>query len=198
MNQKGEAILFCVLILVILSGLFTLCGLELERSFSQLQTRTTLFLCAKETKTEFKKYMTLMGRSNWALKHLSQAQLVAMMIPGLQGVALKASKLKKALKTIQHIALGKYILTLKALKLKGCPVNPEIFQTPFYLSGLTYRRDQKGAAIIRKKQWTYPFMKNPYLLNLKINATQFEAPFPKVYFTAQEKREMSYSPFFSP
>jgi hypothetical protein len=88
MNQKGEAILFCVLILVILSGLFTLCGLELERSFTQLQTRTTLFLCAKETKTEVKKYMTLMGRSNWALKHLSQAQLVAMMIPGLQGVAL--------------------------------------------------------------------------------------------------------------
>lgn len=191
MNQKGEAMIFCVLILVIMSGLFTLCGLELERSFSQLKTRTTLFLCVKESKAELRNYMTLMGRSNWALKNISKAQLVAMMIPGLQGVALEADKLKKALQVIQGAALGKYLVNLRSLKLKGCPLGPQAFQTPFYLSGLNYRRGGKGEAILRKTQWTTLFIKTPYLLTLRVNATQFEAPDPKIYFRSEEKRGMS-------
>ena len=94
-NQKGEAILFCVLILVALSGLLTLCSLELQHHFSSMKKRTTLFLCVKETKGELNLYLKSMGRLNWLLQNVSRAQMIAVFYPPLWPVVGNAEKLKK-------------------------------------------------------------------------------------------------------
>ena len=94
-NQKGEAILFCVLILVALSGLLTLCSLELQHHFSSMKKRTTLFLCVKETKGELHLYLKSMGRLNWLLQNVSRAQMIAIFYPPLWPVVGNAEKLKK-------------------------------------------------------------------------------------------------------
>jgi hypothetical protein len=198
MNQKGEGILFCLFILVVLSGLLTLCGLELERSFRLLQKRTHLFLCVKETKLEIYHYLKLNGRTNWALNHLAEAQLVAMFIPGLQGMALNAEKLKKALKTIQNVTLATYLNKMTKLKMKGCPIDHRMVITPFILTLTGYQRGAQGQIKLRRQKWTYSFVKPPYQLQLAINAESWESPHPVIRFQAKETgvilSSLSYSP----
>jgi hypothetical protein len=103
MNQRGEALLFCILILTLLSGLLTLCGLELHRSYKQLEKRTKFFLCIKESKGELKQFLHGMGRTNWMIKNTSRAQYLFAVIPGLQGASLKARKIKKILQFLNQI-----------------------------------------------------------------------------------------------
>jgi hypothetical protein len=198
MNQKGEGVLFCLLILVALSGLLTLCGLELERSFRFLQKRTHLFLCVKETKLEIDHYLKFNGRLNWALGHLSEAQLVAMFIPGLQGIALNAEELKKVLKTIQNTTLATYLNKLSKLKTKGCPIDPRMVITPFILKLTGYHRGAQEQIKLRRQKWTYTFVKPPYQLVLDINAEGWEAPNPVIGFQARETGAILSSLSFSP
>ena len=186
-NQKGEAILFCVLILVVLSGLLTLCGLELQRNFSSMKKRTNLFICVKESKGEFNNYMKLMGRTNWALKNISKAQVVAAFIPGLQGAALEADKLKRALKAIQQASLVTYMAKIIEFKKKACPLDPQMALTPFLLTGAQYKRGLDDVALLRKSTWTYFYFEKPYLLTLKGDASQFERISPKIIYRAEEK-----------
>ncbi len=186
MNQKGEAVLFCVLILVVLSGLLTLCGLELQSSFRLLEKRTKLFLCAKEAKEELHQYLKISGQTNWGLKNTSKAQIIAAFIPGLQGVAIEAEKLKKILKGMQNVALSKYLFKISALKSKGCPIDPQSFMTPFLFEGMKYRRGLQEEIILRKHQWTYIFFEKPYILTVKIDATRFENPHPEISYQAKE------------
>lgn len=190
MNEKGEVTIFCVLILVALSGLLTLTGLELQRSFRLLQNRTELFLCVKETKGEFNNYMKFMGRTNWLLKNTSRAQLVMFLIPGLQGAAMNADRLKRVVKHIQNATLVVYTKKMIDLKNKGCPLDPQMLLTPFELSLKGYKRGIDDTAILRKKEWTYYFLKKPYLLTLKINAQGFERIHPEIKYKAMEKGAM--------
>jgi hypothetical protein len=186
-NQKGEAILFCVLILVVLSGLLTLCGLELQRNFSSMKKRTNLFLCVKESKGEFNNYMTLMGRTNWALKNISKAQMVAAFIPGLQGAALEADKLKRALKAIQQVSLAAYVAKIIELKKKDCPLDPQMVLTPFLFTGAQYKRGLDDVALLRRSTWTYFYFEKPYLLTLKVDASHFQRISPQIIYQAEEK-----------
>jgi hypothetical protein len=197
MNQKGEAILFFVLVLVLISGLLTLCGLELQHSFSLLQKRTSLFTCVKETKGEIHRYLKFMGRTNWALKNTSSAQLITVFIPGLQGAALSAEKVKKAIKQLQTGALLNYYVQLQRLKIKGCPLDPRMLQSPFTIKAMKYQRDTSERTILRSSSWTYLYSSGPYLLTLKINAEKYNAMNPQIYFEAREKvARLSFPLFF--
>lgn len=187
-NQKGEAILFCVLILVVLSGLLTLCGLELQRNFSLMKKRTDLFLCVKETKGELDHYMKAMGQINWLLKNISRAQMVAIFYPPLWAVVGSAEKLKKVAKGMQAAGLGVYGAKLRELKGKGCPIDPQMLLTPFKIGkDYGFQRSMDGAALLRNKTWTYYFLDRPYLLTLKIDASKVEAIIPKLSYQAEEK-----------
>lgn len=197
MNQKGEATLFTILVLVAISGLLTLCGLELERNLRLIKHRTSLFLCVKETKGELQRYLKFMGRTNWALKNVSKAQLVAVFVPGLQGLALEADKAKKIIKAAQNSTLPLYLAKLRQLQRQGCPLDPRMFATPFELSTSGHKRDIDEAAILRKKQWTYSFLKTPYLLTLSIEDTGMNSLRPRITFEAQEKGAMLSSLFSS-
>lgn len=187
-NQKGEVTLLGVLTLVLMSGLILLAGLKLQLAFSNLKNRTHLFLCVKETKGEFHNYMKLMGRTNWAIRNTTRASLVMLFIPGLQGAAMDAQKLKRAIKLYQNsIVLISYLEKLSSLKSKGCPIDPRMFITPFRLGGSLYERDSSGAAILREKEWNYHYYKKPYALSLKVQASKYESINPQISFQAEEK-----------
>lgn len=197
MTQKGEVTLFGVLLLVVISGLLTLCGLELEKGFRTLKRRTGLFLCVKETKGELQRYLIFMGRTNWALENIGKAQLIAVLIPGLQGVGLEADKMKKVIKALQNSTLPLYLGRLKELKNRGCPLDPQMLLTPFRLATSGYKRELSEAASLRKKQWTYHFLKTPYLLTLNVEASSLVSIHPKISFEAREKGVILSSLFSS-
>lgn len=197
MNQKGEVTLFAILILVILSGLMTLAGLQLEQSFRILQARTKIFLCVKETNQEMKSYLRFMGRTNWAIKNTNKVRLIMLIIPGLQGASLQADKIKKTLKHLQNLQLIKHLSTMTKLKGQGCPLDPALYMTPFQISASGYKRDFNEAAIIRTPTWTYHFIKLPYYLDVSYDIKGLESIHPKFTYQAEEKAGMLSSLFSS-
>ena len=187
MKQKGEGLLFFVMVLMALSGLMLLSALELKKSFSLLEKRTHLYLCAKETKGEFMEYLILMGRTNWAIKNLNRIKLITMIIPGLQGVSGNADKARRILQGYQNYKLISHMNTLRRMKGKGCFLDPQLFITPFILNAVGYQRDNEGAALLRKTKWTYIYLQKPYLLTHEVDLTSFQRVKPKIISTTSEK-----------
>jgi hypothetical protein len=191
MNEKGESTLFCVLLLLALSSLVILCSLELHKSYRLLEKRTEILLCLKETKGEFERYFAFMGRTNWAIKNIRKAQLIAFLIPGLQGAALNADKIKKIITHAQDLSLLAYFKKLNELKDQNCPLDPRMILTPFELGVTGYKRDLQSAALLRKEEWTYLFLHLPYGFSLTINASQYEALSPKIEYLFKESEVTS-------
>ena len=187
MNQRGEVSLLCVLVIFTCASLVMLSALELKKNYRLLEKRTELYLCAKETKGEIHEFMTFMGRTNWGIKNLNRASLIMIFIPGMQGAAMDAQKVKKYLKYAQNLRLVSYLKTMKSLKGKSCPLDPQLFLTPFHLGTEVFDRDSEGAAQLRKNEWTYYFLSKPYLLTLTIKGTSFERVNPKITYISEEK-----------
>lgn len=187
MNQKGEATLLTTLLIAVLTGIVLLCALELKKSFSQLERRTHLFLCVKETKGELHQYMKFMGRTNWAIKNINKASLIMLFIPGLQGVAADAQKAKKYLQYVQEGRTISYLKTLTSLRGRKCSTDPRMFLTPFKLGSRLLKRDAHGAAELREEKWTYYFLSKPYLLQINIEASGFESIKPAVNYITSER-----------
>ncbi len=196
MNQKGEVTLFSVLGIVILTGIFLLCSLELRHSFNQLQKRSHLFLCMKESKGELQQYLKFMGRSNWAIANITKASIVMLFIPGLQAAAFNVDKAKKQIFHLQNIRHISYLKTLTEIKTKQCPIDPRMFITPFELEFPFFRRDRSGQTILRNKEWSYVFVSLPFVLNLKNKALDLDAMNPIISYETSEKAERLLSPFF--
>jgi hypothetical protein len=195
MNQKGEAVLFCVLVLTLLSGLLSLCGLELQRTFRQLENRTKIFLCVKETKGETNNFIKRMGQSNWMIKNTSKAQFFMAFIPGLQGASLKAKEIKKALQTYQQKLLVEYLGALAKIKLKACPIDHQLLKTPFETHLMSFKRGAEGEALARKTRWKYSFYLNPYLLTMDLDLNHWEKQNPIIYLKTKEKQAISQFPY---
>jgi hypothetical protein len=187
MNEKGEVTLISCLLILVLTGLVLLCGLELRKSFRLLEKRTHLFLCVKETRGELHNFMKFMGRSNWAIKNINRASLVMLFIPGLQAVALDAQKAKKYLQYVQEAMLVSYLKTLKDLKDKRCPLDPRMFITPFKLGSRLLKRDSEGAAILKEEKWNYYYFSKPYLISLEVKPGTWEKVWPEIKYQAEEK-----------
>ena len=187
MNERGEVTLLSCLLILALMGTVLLCSVELQQNFKLMKKRTELFLCVKETKGEFKEYLRFMGRTNWGIKNITRASLVMLFIPGAQGLALNAEKMKRFIIYSQNAYLVTYLKTLNDLNKKGCPIDPRMTLTPFELGTSLYKRDSAGAAKLRKKSWTYYFLSKPYLIQVKVDAKNFEAINPEIKFVSEEK-----------
>lgn len=187
MNQRGEMNLVFVLIVVALTGVMILCALRLQRSFSLLQKRTELFLCAKETEGELVRYMTFMGRTNWALKNIRRVQLIAVLFPALLPIAGNAEKVRKAIQLLQDLSLIPYMKKLSELKSRGCPLDPRLLKTPFELGGFGYRRGSYGRAKLRNVKWTNYYVSYPYSVSVEWNASAYEAVWPTLARSSSEK-----------
>lgn len=187
MNEKGEITLLSSVLLMIFMSIVILCGLELRKSYLLLQKRTHLFLCAKETKGELQNFLTFMGRTNWGIKNTKRAALLAAFIPGLQGLTLKAHKLKKFLQRAQDLRALSFLKSMHSLEKRKCPLDPRIFKTPFRLGTNFLLRDSEGAVELREVKWSYLFYSSPYLLQLQIKAEGWEKLKPNVGFESLEK-----------
>lgn len=187
-----------VLLVLALGSLLTLSALKLHYSYKLMERRTTLFLCTKEMKGELHRYLVFMGRTNWAIRNTERAKLVMAFIPGLQGGALKAEKLKRALIHAQNVSLIPYVKKIKDLQQKGCPIDPRMLLTPFELSKFTYARDDSRAARLRKNQWSYQLVKLPYSLEVSVNADAWEGLNPHIQYRSSEKLATLSFPLFSP
>jgi hypothetical protein len=178
--------IFCILLIVTLSGLLGLCTLRLEKSLALLKKRTDLFLCVKETKGELKRHLVFMGRTNWALLNTTRAQLIMVLIPGLQGMALNADNVKKTITTLQRAELFFYLTSLGRLKKKGCPLDPRLVLTPFQLAAGDFRRRADKRAILRGQSWKYHFISPPWGIGLHFTNQNLESVQPKVTIQARE------------
>lgn len=187
MNQKGEISLLASFIMLILTGLVLLCALELQNSYRLMEKRTQLFLCLKETKGELHLFMKFMGRTNWAIKNINKASLVMAFVPGLQGAALDAQKAKKVLQYAQGARVVAYLKTLHQLRQKNCALDPRMSITPFKLGAKLLERTNEGAAVLRETQWNYYYFSKPYLLNLTVNASDYEQLNPTINYLSEEK-----------
>lgn len=178
--------LFFVVMLVCLSGVMVLCSLKLHRSFRLLEKRTELFLCMKESEGELQRYMKFMGRTNWGLKNLEKVKLIALFIPGLQGVAADAEKAKKLLIHIQNLGLVSYLKNLSGLKARGCPLDPRMLTTPFHLSGNGYSRSMDETAKLRSRQWSHYYLSYPYAVTVDWDASGYESIRPRLIRISSE------------
>lgn len=197
MNQRGEVTLFSCLAIVILMSLVLLCGLDLRKSFRDLEKRTHLFLCVKETKGEFNEFMKFMGRTNWGIKNINRVSIIMLFIPGLQGAATNARKAKKYLVQTQEMRLASYMKSIHDIKRKGCPLDPRMLITPFKLGERLLKRDIEGALILREEKWTYYFLSKPYLLEMNVEPNAWENIHPKLKYVTKEKAAKLSSHLFS-
>jgi hypothetical protein len=187
MNERGEITTLGTLLLFALMGLVLLCALELKRSYRLLEKRTQLFLCVKETKGELEQVMKFIGQSNWGIRNLQRASMIAIIIPGAQGVSTNAQKLKKYLQYMQEMKMVSYVKKLSELNSKSCAIDPRMYTTPFRLGSRLLARDGEGAAMLREIKWTYGFFSSPYFISVKIDATGLESSRPKLKFISEEK-----------
>lgn len=187
MNQKGEVTLLSCLLIFCLMSVVLLSALELQKSYKLLQKRTHLFLCVKETKGELHEYIKFMGRTNWAIQNIKKAQIIMLLIPGTQGIAMDAEKLKKYLQYIQEGRTVSYLKTLNDLRNKSCPLDPRMIITPFKLGARVLQREVGGGAILRENKWTYGYFSKPYFLTIEVDASGWESMKPHITYTSEEK-----------
>lgn len=169
-----------VLMVAGLTGLLLLCSLKLQRSFSLLERRTELLLCTKEAEGETLEFVRFIGRTNWAIKNAKKAQLILMFIPGAQGMALKAHKVKKVMKRFQDLRLLSHLKNLASLKRRGCSLDPRSLTTPFELGAGGFRRSWDATAKLRSPRWTYHYVALPYALAVNWDARGFEGIWPVI------------------
>jgi hypothetical protein len=193
MNERGEAIVLSILILTLLTGLLSLCGLELQHSFGLMRKRSEIFLCTKELKGELHQHLKVMGQTNWGLKNIKKAQLLSAFIPGIQGVALSGEKLKKMLKGIQTTSLIHFLSVITTLNKRHCPVPVNAYQGAFQFDGVRLKRGLQGEALLRNKKWIYLFYHHPYLLEVRINAIRINELQPQIKYSITEKKVKSFS-----
>jgi len=191
MNQKGDTTMFSIFILMTLSSLMILGTLELQRNLELLKRRTKLFLCTKIAKSELDKHLRYLSRTNWALKNISRANLLALFIPGLQGASLSGTKVKKMLKTYQHLELIRYLNKLREIQLRGCLLNPKMFKTPFEINYSGYKRNMDETTKQREEKWEYQFVRSPFQLNLKIYSPESGSLKPQIDYSVEERPAIS-------
>ncbi len=191
MNQKGDTTMFSIFFLMTISGLLILGTLELQRNLELLKRRSKLFLCTKIAKSELDKHLRYLSRTNWALKNISRANLLAIFIPGFQGASLSSSRLKKLIKTYQHLELLRYLNKLREMGIKGCSVDPKMFKTPFEINLSGYKRNIDETIKQREEKWEYQFVHSPFQLNLKIHSPKSVNLKPQINYSVEERPAMS-------
>jgi len=197
MNQKGETTLLAVLLMMSLMGVIILTSLELKKSYLDLERRTQLFLCVKESKGELKELLVFMGKANWGIKNIDRIKLIIAFFPGLQGYAMNAQKIKKYLQQTQDIRLKIHLAKLKNLRNKKCPIDPKMLFTPFKLQYTSLYRDTNGLVTLRKEEWSHLYLKKNYLIELTIKPWDWENLHPKISFQSKEKKVKVSSLWFS-
>jgi hypothetical protein len=178
-NQRGEISLMASMVLWISFLLLSLLIYRLELHHRHLKQKLKLDLCAKEVMGISETYWAQMSQLNWGIDNATKVQVVAAVIPGLQGVSMKASKVKQALQRIQEARTVSYLIFLSNLKRKGCPTPLSFYKTPFEYNNFLFKRNKKGVAIMRDRQWNASFSLGKYFLAITYQMPELKTLHPK-------------------
>lgn len=190
-NERGEISLSASFILWISFLLLILLTYRLEFHHRQLKQKLRLNLCTKEALGLTENYLVDMSRLNWGLNNATKVQVVAALIPGLQGVALKVSKVKKALKHLQEARTVSYLIFLTQLKARGCSTPLALYKTPFEYKAPFLKRNKKGLAVMRDRTWNLLFSSGPYSLNVLYQLPELKVLKPRWRKTIMGKKAAS-------
>jgi len=196
MNQRGDCTLFGILIVLALSSLLTLTSLSLIKSFKRLKQRTNLILCLKEFKGEQNQFIEFISKTNFGLKNISRAKLIAAIIPGLQLSSMKAETLKRVIQKGQDLRLISYLNKMAQLKRQSCPIPFNFRQPPFDFNLRGFKRNHEGIVITRKHQWKHFFQQNPYVISMSCQMRKIDDVAPKISCRFWENVVTLYSPSF--
>lgn len=188
MKERGEIISLSLLLVLGISSLLILMSLELKRDFSHLRQRGKLFLCAKETKGELTLFLEFMGKSNWAINNLHRVSMISLFIPGLQGISANSAKVKQGIQTYQNLKLISFLKNLAQIKSKSCPIDLDLFKTPFEISLNGFKRNENGGAQLRQETIDYTLTLKPYSLLLSLELTELENLHPRFSIKSKEKK----------
>lgn len=178
-NQKGEISLLISMAMWISFLLMILIGYKLESYHRQLASKLRLETCTKEVMGLSESYWVDMSKLNWGIDNATKAQMVAAVIPGLQGIALKVSKVKKALQRLQDARTVSYLIFLANLKRKDCSIPLSYFKTPFIYESFIFKRNLKGVALMRERSWNTKFSSGPYSLRVQYELPELKSLHPK-------------------
>jgi len=178
-NERGEISLVASIILSISFSLLVLLSFKLETHHRDLKNKLRLDLCAKEVLGLSESYWVDMSKMNWAIENATKVQVVAAVIPGLQGVAMKVSKVKKALKHLQEARTVSYLIYLTKLRGKYCPIPAAFFKTPFEYENFLFKRNAKGVIKMRDRSWNSNFLSGPYFLRVSYQLPELKVLHPR-------------------
>lgn len=178
-NERGEISLSVSLVLWISFLILSLLIYRLEFHHHHLKQKLKLDLCTKEVVGHSEKYWVQMSKMNWGIENATKVQVIAAIIPGLQGVSAKVSKVKKALQGMQTVQTVSYLTFLANLKRKGCPTPLALYKTPFEYNNFLFKRNKKGVALMRERSWAFQFSVGKYYLKVLYQLPELKVLAPK-------------------
>jgi hypothetical protein len=178
-NERGEISLIASMVLWISFLLLSLMIYRLELHHRHLKQKLKLDLCTKEVLGLSETYWAQMSQLNWGIDNASKVQIVAAVIPGLQGVAMKVSKVKQALQRLQEVRTVSYLTFLTTLKSKRCPIPLSFYRTPFEYNNFLFKRNAKGVALMRDRTWNSTFSLGQYFLVVNYQLPELKLLHPK-------------------
>ncbi len=178
-NQRGEISISASLILWVSFLLLSLLIFRLELHHRHLKQKIKLDLCTKEALGMSENYMADMSRLNWGIDNATKVQVITAVIPGLQGVSMKVSKVKKAIQELQKVRTVSFLINVSRLKLKGCPTPHTLYKTPFKYNNLQFIRNKKGVALMRERSWNLKFSVGQYSLRTLYHLPELKTLSPK-------------------
>lgn len=169
MNEKGNSLIFSMLILMLCS----LVGLNF------VQTRLTnigkqkrlqaLLICTKRINGKARVFISRMEKTNAILKTLTITKLASTTIPIYGAVASKSIKvIKKVIKAGQRVMLISFMNFVAYTALQNCSLAPNIYKTPYKITkSLDLSRDLYDQAILRGNSWFFISKLGGYIIQNK-------------------------------
>ena len=165
-NQKGNATLLGVFLILMASGWSTLYLKNEAHLFKRLKSRLRSFTCMKEINGEVKSHIRLMERLNTAIDVANAVIVAGVVAPP----AIKAAKIaKKAAQLSQEVKHFSYMKKLVDLSRQKCVFDPKTYITPYRHKGIL-SRDVPGRAKLRSKKWNQMTFGTQIFLKTEVEA----------------------------
>jgi hypothetical protein len=157
MNEKGNSLIFSMLVLLLCSIL----GLNFIHTrltnIGKQKRLQSLLICTKKLNGKSRVFIERMEKTNSILKTLTITKLASTTIPIYGAVAAKSIKvIKKIIKAAQRVILISFLNFVAYTALKNCSITPNIYKTPYKVTkSLDLTRDAYDQAILRGNTWFF-------------------------------------------
>lgn len=166
-NQKGNLVLPCALLLASLSAWSLIYIKRDGELFYALKERLRTFTCMKTLNGEVKRHVKWMERLNVVIDASNAAIAAGTLAPPVLAAARKAKKAAQAGQEFKHFL---YLKKLWELAGKKCFFDPLSYKTP-YENKIKLSRDPLGRARLRRKKWKQAAFGRQVVLQSEVKKT---------------------------